>query len=171
MGLFKNIFGSSKKNEPTLFHYQIKFSLEKDEFSLEDFDEKISQPIQDLFREYLGMETGELYDIEHEEDSEDDDLLGHFTFSFSSENQFRWEGQEKDVNETFPLYSSNLRVPFTMKGGFFSELALILLQNESEEAVLDVPFYIKELDQWYDVQISKKFDTDGNSYGRFVDVF
>tara|TARA_B110000977_G_scaffold170151_1_gene220617 strand:- start:242 stop:757 length:516 start_codon:yes stop_codon:yes gene_type:complete len=171
MGLFKNIFGSSKKNEPTLYHYQLKFTLFKDKFSLEDFDEKISRPIQDLFGVYLGLETGELYDIEHEEDEVDDDLLGYFTFSFSSENQFRWEGQEEEVNETFPLYSSNLRVPFTMKGGFFSELALIMLQNESEGEATDVPFYNKELDQWCEVQISKELDADGISFGRFVDVF
>lgn len=171
MGLFKNIFGSGKKKEPTLYHYQIKFSLEKDNFSLEDFDEKISHPIQELFREHLGMESGELYDIEHEEDSENEDLLGYFTFSFSSEKQFRWEDQEQEVNETFPLYSSNLRVPFTMKGGFFSQLALIILQNESDGTAVDVPFYNKELDEWYDVQISKEVDNQGNSFGRFVDVF
>jgi len=170
MGLFKNIFGSSKKNEPILYYYKIKFPLQKDEFSLEDFDEKFSHPIQDLFSEYLGMETGELYDIEHEEDSEDDDLLGYFTFSFSSEKQFRWEGQEEEINESFPLHSSNLRVSFTMKGEFFSELALIILQNKTE-GTEEVLFYNEELDQWYDVQISKEIDTDGNSFGRFVDVF
>ena len=116
------------------------------------------------------METGELYDIEHKEDSEDDDLLGYFTLSFSSEKQFRWEGQEEEINESFPLNSSNLRVSFIMKGEFFSELALIKLQNKTEGAE-EVLFYNEELGQWYDVQISKEIDTDGNSFGRFVDVF
>ena len=171
MGLFKNLFGTPKKNEPILFHYQVKFSLDKDKFSLEDFEEKISQPIQELFQDHLGMETGELYDIEHEEDSEAEYLLGYFTFSFSSEKQFRWEDQSKETNETFPLYSSNLRVPFTMKGGFFSQLALIILQKESGGTEVEVQFYNKELDEWRDVQISKEVDTQGNSYGRFVDVF
>jgi hypothetical protein len=164
MGIFKNLFGSTKKNESTLYHYQIKFSLEKDKFSLEDFDEKISHPIQELFREHLGMETGELYDIEHEED---EDLLGFFTFSFSSEKQFRWD---ESTNDNLPLSSSNLMVPFTMKGGFFSQLALIILQKENN-GITEVSFYNKELDEWYDVQISKELDNNGDSFGRFVDVF
>ena len=170
MGIFKNIFGSPKKNEPTLFHYQLTFYLFKAHFSLEDFDEKISRPIQELFQDHLGMETGELYDIEHKEDG-DENLLGYFTFSFSSEKQFRWEDQSKETNETFPLHSSNLRVPFTMEGGFFSQLAIILLQKESDGAEIEVQFYNKELDEWRDVQISKEIDNNGDSYGRFVAVF
>jgi hypothetical protein len=170
MGIFKNLFGSPKKNEPTLFHYQLTIYLFKAHFSLEDFDEKISHPIQELFRDHLGMETGELYDIEHKEDG-DENLLGYFTFSFSSEKQFRWEDESKEINETFPLYSSNLRVPFTMKGGFFSQLALILLQYESDGTEIEVIFDNKELDRSYDVQISKEVDNNGNSYGRFVAVF
>lgn len=58
-----------------------------------------------------------------------------------------------------------------MKGGFFSQLALIILQNESDGTVVDVPFYKKELDEWNDVQISKEIDANGNSFGRFVDFF
>ena len=129
----------TKENEPTLYHYKINFSLDKDKFSLEDFNEKISQPIQDLFYDDLGK----LYDILHEEDSESDYSLGWFTFSFTSERQFRWEDQTKEIIEAFPLYSSNLRVPFTMKGGIFSQLALILLQNDSDGTVVDVSFFNK----------------------------
>ncbi len=110
------------------------------------------------------METGELYDIEHEED---EDLLGFFTFSFSSEKQFRWD---ESTTDNLPLSSSNLMVPFTMKGGFFSQLALIILQKENN-GITEVSFYNKELDEWYDVQISKELDNNGDSYGRFVDVF
>ena len=157
----------TKENEPTLYHYKINFSLDKDKFSLEDFNEKISQPIQDLFYDDLGK----LYDILHEEDSESDYSLGWFTFSFTSERQFRWEDQTKEIIEAFPLYSSNLRVPFTMKGGIFSQLALILLQNDSDGTVVDVSFFNKELDEWRDVQISKNLDDNGISYGRFDDVF
>lgn len=58
-----------------------------------------------------------------------------------------------------------------MKGGFFSQLALIILQNESDGTVVDVPFYNKELDEWNDVQISKEIDANGNSFGRFVNFF
>ena len=157
----------TKENEPTLYHYKINFSLDKDKFSLEDFNEKISQPIQDLFYDDLGK----LYDILHEVDSESDYSLGWFTFSFTSERQFRWEDQTKEIIEAFPLYSSNLRVPFTMKGGIFSQLALILLQNDSDGTVVDVSFFNKELDEWRDVQISKNLDDNGISYGRFDDVF
>lgn len=157
----------TKENEPTLYHYKINFSLDKDKFSLEDFNEKISQPIQDLFYDDLGK----LYDILHEEDSESDYSLVWFTFSFTSERQFRWEDQTKEIIEAFPLYSSNLRVPFTMKGGIFSQLALILLQNDSDGTVVDVSFFNKELDEWRDVQISKNLDDNGISYGRFDDVF
>jgi len=164
MGLFKNIFGSAKKNEPSLFYYQIKFPLSKEDFTLEDFEEKISRPLQELFSDHLGMETGELYDIEHEED---EDLLGFFTFSFSSEKQFRWDESNDD---SLPLITSNLMVSFTMKGGFFSQLVLIILQNKSD-GITEVSFYNKELDEWYDVQISKEIDANGNSFGRFVDVF
>ncbi len=134
---------------------------------MEDFNEKISQPIQDLFYDDLGK----LYDILHEVDSESDYSLGWFTFSFTSERQFRWEDQTKEIIEAFPLYSSNLRVPFTMKGGIFSQLALILLQNDSDGTVVDVSFFNKELDEWRDVQISKNLDDNGISYGRFDDVF
>lgn len=157
----------TKEKEPTLYHYKINFSLDKDKFSLEDFNEKISQPIQDLFYDDLGK----LYDILHEVDSESDYSLGWFTFSFTSERQFRWEDQTKEIIEAFPLYSSNLRVPFTMKGGIFSQLALILLQNDSDGTVVDVSFFNKELDEWRDVQISKNLDDNGISYGRFDDVF
>jgi hypothetical protein len=117
------------------------------------------------------MEIGELYDIEHDEEASDEESLGSFTLSFSSEKQFRWEDESKEINETFPLYSSNLRVPFTMKGGFFSQLALIVLQYESDGTEIEVIFYNKELDRSYDVQISKEVDNNGNSYGRFVAVF
>ena len=134
---------------------------------MEDFNEKISQPIQDLFYDDLGK----LYDILHEVDSESDYSLGWFTFSFTSERQFRWEDQTKEIIEAFPLYSSNLRVPFTMKGGIFSQLALILLQNDSDGTVVDVSFFNQELDEWRDVQISKNLDDNGISYGRFDDVF
>ncbi|MDP4582257.1 MAG: hypothetical protein NWT07_16300, partial [Saprospiraceae bacterium] len=72
--------------------------------------------------------------------------------------------------DSLPLSTSNLMVSFTMKGGFFSQLVLIILQNKSD-GITEVSFYNKELDEWYDVQISKEFDNQGNSYGRFVDVF
>jgi hypothetical protein len=58
-----------------------------------------------------------------------------------------------------------------MEGGFFSQLAIILLQKESDGAEIEVQFYNKELDRSYDVQISKEVDNNGNSYGRFVAVF
>jgi len=112
-------------------------ALEKDKFSLEGFDEKISHPIQELFSDQLGMEIGELYDIEHEED---EDLLGFFTFSFSSEKQFRWD---ESATHNLPLPSSNLMVPFTMKGGFFSQLALIILQKENN-GITEVSIYSKD---------------------------
>lgn len=86
-------------------------------------------------------DLGKLYDILHEVDSESDYSLGWFTFSFTSERQFRWEDQTKEIIEDFPLYSSNLRVPFTMNGGIFSQLALILLQNDSDGTVVDVSFF------------------------------
>lgn len=57
-----------------------------------------------------------------------------------------------------------------MKGGIISSLALILLQDESE-GECDVRFYNQELDRWYDVQMSKKLDSDSIPYGSFEEVF
>lgn len=171
MSFFKKLFSSSKDTKKELYHYQIRFLLDKKDFSLENFDEKISRPIQDLFSDHLGMETGELYDIAFEEGDPElwgsyENPLGLFEFSFSSEKQFRWDDQLKELNETFPLVSGNLGVPFTMKGGTFSVLAEILLQNE-KEGEKTIEFVNRELNNSYMVVLSKNIDDNGNSFGRF----
>ena len=176
MNLFKKFLGKGQQDaaevqSETLYEYKLEFGVLKDWIdNLEDFETKVSRPIQDIFLDILGADSGDLYDISHEEDEDEPDLLGRFTFSFRSENQFRWEEELEDTQESLPLTSSNLMVAFTMKGGFIPQLALVLMQDE-EEGECEVRFYNQELDKWYDVQMSKCLDSNSVPYGRFEGVF
>lgn len=138
------------------FKYRIEIGFFKSETPDKEINKK-AELCAEIIRNQMTVLEAEL---EIKQDPDDEDVATAI-IEFTGLAQFRFEDEEQtnqELENSFPLISSNMGVGFWMKGGAFSEIAEVLFAETPESELpisTDITFYNSELDKDYDVTLEK----------------
>ena len=170
MGLFDRF---KKNNEPSKeevenettneYKYHIEINFNKSETPIELVNKKVAL-FEAAILDQMTVLSAETSIVINPYDDDEDLIVAKI--EFIGLGQFRFENEvesNQELENSFPLVSSNMGVGFWMKGGVFSYMAQELFAEISESELpktVDISFYNYELSQSYDVQLEK--DSHGN---------